>query len=209
MRYRHKYKQYYFYGRPFIHINGIYKPKHETEHIIVLLDYVVSNFFQNRVHIIEIGCGTGCIGITALIELNKYNIYIDMNMIDININAIRNTVLNIAKYKLNANLFNYNALHIDLSADIIITNPPYLEFEEFNLKYQNSNNHFDMVTDYFNCVGGIKWINNLLSLAYCKFIILEISNYQVELLDLSEYRIIKLIKPFVNSKIVFILLMHL
>lgn len=204
-----QYKYYYFYGRPFIHLDGIYKPKHETEHIILLIDYVVSNFFKNRVHIIEIGCGTGCIGITSIIELNKYNVDIDMNMIDININAVKNTILNLYKYKLNANLFNYNALCIDLNADIIVTNPPYLELDEFSLKHKDSNDYFEMVTDYFNCVGGIKWINNLLSLSYCKFIVLEISNYQINLLDLSEYRIIKLIKPFINSRIVFVLLMHL
>ncbi|BCL65772.1 methyltransferase [uncultured bacterium] len=202
-------KFYYFYNRKFLCLNGVYSPKHETEHIIFLLEYTVSKFFKNNIKILEVGCGTGCIGITALLELSKYNFKINMNMIDIKHISIKNTHINLKKYNLYSKVYHRNIFNFLIKCDILISNPPYLEIDEFQFKHLNlkTNQYID---DYINCVGGINWINRLLKIANCKFIILEISDYQLNNINLLlKYKIIKIIKPFINSKIIFILLKHL
>lgn len=204
---------YYFYGRKFVKLKGIYLPRHETEHLIPLIEEVVNLFFTKKVNIIEIGCGTGCIGITLLMELNKICKIcnnINVKMIDINNTAIENTRINLKKYNLLAELICIDALTTTHIADIIVSNPPYLEESEFIKKHINIKKNTEYIkSDYINCVGGISWINKLLSISICKFLVLEISSYQIKLLNSSRYRIIKIINPFKNSKIVFVLLEHL
>lgn len=196
----------YFYSRKFLNIKGVYSPKHETEHIIVLFEYVINNFFDKKIKVIDLGCGTGCIGITILLEFK--NIDIDIYMLDIKDIAVKNTNINLKRYNLFANVFMTNAFNYTLNSDILISNPPYLEICEFYTKHYNYNLK-NYIHDYINCVGGINWINRIISLSNCKFIILEISCYQKDLLDLTKYKIIKLLKPFINSKIIFVVLMHL
>lgn len=107
-----------FYNRFFITSPHVLDPRPETELLVDLANkYILPNS-----KILDLGCGSGCIGITLSLE----------HSIDIDLSDISHSALSIAKVngsRLNAkcNFFESNwCADLNDFYDIIICNPPYI-----------------------------------------------------------------------------------
>ncbi len=113
-----------FYGINFKTTKDTLDPRPETELIIDLFLY----HYQNKdlpLHILDLGCGTGCIGLTIL------NLYknITCDFVDISEKALKITKENAENLKLSnrSNLIKSNWFsNITSKYDVIISNPPYI-----------------------------------------------------------------------------------
>jgi release factor glutamine methyltransferase len=114
-----------FYGRTFVVTRETLVPRPETEDMITLLKSVYQG--GGRISIADVGTGTGCLGITAALELS--NSTIDLYDIDA-------AALLVAKH--NAQLYNMPARYYEedlLSEarrreyDVILANLPYVSDE--------------------------------------------------------------------------------
>ena len=127
-----------FYGRSYFVNNKVLIPRPETE---ILIDAAIKNLLEKKnPFIIDIGTGSGCIGITLAIEIKKSNVL----SIDISKDALL-----IAKNNAeNHNIKNIEFLEIDIlkndinkKADLIISNPPYISKNELSTLMPEVRNH--------------------------------------------------------------------
>ena len=116
-----------FYGN-IIKVNeSVLIPRFETE---LLVDKTIKKikqiFNNNKIDIIDLGTGSGCIAITLKKELNS-----NVDALDISSEA-----LNVAKDNAKNNNVEINFINQDMSTyrekkyDIIISNPPYIKYDE-------------------------------------------------------------------------------
>ena len=114
-----------FYSREFFIDKGALIPRPETE---LLIDEVVKNvkmFSAKKLHIAEIGTGSGIISILlALLLLN-----VDIIATDISKDALKLAESNKKKYGLEGRIKLYHTSYLDgveEDIDIIVSNPPYV-----------------------------------------------------------------------------------
>ena len=116
-----------FYGRKFIVDQNVLIPRPETEILIDVSVEILSK--KNSPTIIDIGTGSGCIGITLALEIPSSNIIaIDISDSALSIakkNADMHSIRNIEFLRLD--ILNQDIIHI---ADMLISNPPYISKEE-------------------------------------------------------------------------------
>lgn len=124
-------KEWDFYGHTFQVSRDTLIPRQDTE---LLIDIILQNYDLNSpLKILDLGTGTGIIGITLAKNFKKSNVLLT----DISIKAIE-----VAKKNIEANcLQNIHCVHsnwfenIDnLVFDIIVSNPPYISIEDPHLK---------------------------------------------------------------------------
>lgn len=124
-------KEWDFYGHTFQVSRDTLIPRQDTE---LLIDIILQNYDLNSpLKILDLGTGTGIIGITLAKNFKKSNVLLT----DISIKAIE-----VAKKNIEANcLQNIHCVHsnwfenIDnLVFDIIVSNPPYISKEDPHLK---------------------------------------------------------------------------
>ncbi|MCX8093895.1 MAG: peptide chain release factor N(5)-glutamine methyltransferase [Candidatus Goldbacteria bacterium] len=118
-----------FYGRKFHIYRGVFIPRSDSETLIEALKKIK---FNAPIKCIDIGSGSGCLGITAALETTPN---MDVTFIDINKNAIKNTRKNLRLYNLKAQIiyqsfFKY-ILKNKQKFDIAICNPPYISYKKF------------------------------------------------------------------------------
>lgn len=117
----------WFYGRQFKTTPAALIPRPESEAVINILDSIIPknlSILPERIHLIDVGTGTGCLGITAKLEWPQ----LDITLTDTSTHA-----LNLAKE--NANLLDAdvhfvkaNLLHgYATPIDIIVANLPYVD----------------------------------------------------------------------------------
>ena len=116
-----------FYGN-IIKVNkSVLIPRFETELLVDLTIKKIKEIFPNqKLDILDLGTGSGCIAITLKKEINS-----NVDALDISIDAI-----NTAKQNANDNNVEINFIHQDMSTykekkyDVIISNPPYIKYDE-------------------------------------------------------------------------------
>ncbi len=108
-----------FYGRRFTVSPQVLVPRPESEAIIELLKELgVSG------KLLDIGTGSGCLGITAKLEIPKLNVFLS----DISQSALRVARQNAEKFQADVALIKSNLLRaIPSKFDIIIANLPYVD----------------------------------------------------------------------------------
>lgn len=116
-----------FYGRIFKTTPAALIPRPESESIIKLLQDIISHDkslnLQNT-HLIDVGTGTGCLGITAKLEWP----WIDVTLIDNSSHALNLAKQNATLLKANVNTIKNNLLGgYGMPVDIIIANLPYVD----------------------------------------------------------------------------------
>ncbi len=125
----------FFLSFSYIIYPDIFIPRSDTE---IMVEYVINlikinNFFE----ILDLGTGVGVISLSIAKEFK----YINITAIDINLNSI-----NLAKYNsLKLNLHNINffksywfsKISKNKFFDIIVSNPPYIDKNDFCLNYLN------------------------------------------------------------------------
>jgi release factor glutamine methyltransferase len=136
-----------FWGLEFEVTPDVLIPRPETEHLIeVALDRLAVHALrrgreqrlkEERLTLIEVGTGSGCIAVALAKELPAATIYaIDISKAALNVarrNAARHGVLDRVTF-VEANLFEGSSpipeVHSLLSCDLVISNPPYVGLRE-------------------------------------------------------------------------------
>jgi release factor glutamine methyltransferase len=120
----------FFLGNEFLVNNSVLIPRPETE---ILTDFFIKNFKNNneKLKILEIGTGSGCIAVTLAKQFPHFEIHaldISEKVLEIaRINAERHNIANIQFY-------NHNILEKPLNEiyfDAVISNPPYINSNEY------------------------------------------------------------------------------
>ena len=119
-----------FYENEFYVDQRVLIPRPETE---ILVDYINNYEFIDKARILDIGTGSGCIGISIALSNPQLNVYGS----DYSLNALK--VAGINKEELNSD--NFYLINADwLSCfrenffDIIVSNPPYICEKDNHLK---------------------------------------------------------------------------
>jgi release factor glutamine methyltransferase len=108
-----------FYGRDFVLNDHVLVPRPETETMIDLLKSIP---LPAHPSIADIGTGTGCIGITAALELPGAKI----ELCDVDTQALRVAARNVKRFKINTPTHKSDLLKFKPSADVILANLPYV-----------------------------------------------------------------------------------
>ena len=116
-----------FYGNKILVNNDVLIPRYETEYLIEkTIKYSKQFFGENKIKILDIGTGSGCIPITLKKQLNCNVEACDISDKALNL-AKQNAKSNLVDIKFTkSNLFE----NIDNKFDIIISNPPYISKNE-------------------------------------------------------------------------------
>ena len=115
-----------FYGN-IIKVNeNVLIPRFETELLVEKTIKYIKQYFNKKVSIVDLGTGSGCIAIALKKELNC-----EVDAVDISIDA-----LNVARDNAKNNNISINFIlgdmlnNLDKKYDVIISNPPYIRYDE-------------------------------------------------------------------------------
>jgi len=116
-----------FYGYPIKVNKNVLIPRFETELLVDLTIKKIKSYFPNqKVNILDLGTGSGCIAITLYKEIPSILTAIDISQ----------KALNVAKQNAKINSANINFQLKDMTTykenkyDVIISNPPYISYTE-------------------------------------------------------------------------------
>ena len=116
-----------FYGQDFYINENVLIPRFETEELVENTISLAKTLFTNPVDILDIGCGSGVIGLTLEKKLSTKSV----DLIDISEKALEVTNKNCGKLNSKANVFQSDCLsNVERKYDIIISNPPYIKDDE-------------------------------------------------------------------------------
>lgn len=113
-----------FYGYTYKINKNVLIPRFETEELVDNTIKYIESKFNKKVSILDLCTGSGCIGITLKKELDS----------NVTLSDISKKALKIAEY--NAIGENINIIHSDIldnikdTYDVIISNPPYIRYDE-------------------------------------------------------------------------------
>ena len=116
-----------FYGNTFKVNKNVLIPRFETEELVENTINLIKEYFNYPISIIDLGCGSGCIGITLKKKLSNVN----ATLLDISEKALEvakenATNLNCEVDFILSDMWN----NVEDSFDIIISNPPYIRNNE-------------------------------------------------------------------------------
>ena len=109
--------------------NQVLVPRPETE---VLLEDILLNFNQTNLSLLDLGTGSGAIGLSLKKEKKEWDVYCS----DISINALEVANKNSLKNNLEVNFVCCDWLNAfkPNSFDLLISNPPYIKSDDIRLK---------------------------------------------------------------------------
>lgn len=113
-----------FYGRDFEVSSAVLVPRPETENIITLLKNIDFQSLPDQVKIADVGAGSGCVGITAALEVPNAQV----ELIDISPEALAIAQRNIQKHGLSERVHTRegNLLETTSTYTIVLANLPYV-----------------------------------------------------------------------------------
>ena len=117
-----------FFGYDFNVDNTVLIPRPETEELVenILLTY--DEFMDHDVDVVDIGCGSGCIGITLKLEEPRMNV----TLTDISFEALDKAKENAEKLGADVKFLQGDMLKPleGMKFDILVSNPPYIPTNE-------------------------------------------------------------------------------
>lgn len=151
----------HFYGREFIVKPGVLIPRPETEELIgeILIDNK-----KPGLNILDIGTGSGCIGITLALELQDAHI----SVLDVDGAALEVAHQNAAKNHVLLNFIEEDILSLESlpeKYDIIVSNPPYVTEKEKDLMQNNVLDHEPQLALFVPNDDPLKFYRRIISLA--------------------------------------------
>jgi len=122
-----------FYGREF-YIKNCLIPRPETELIVDFIKENIQERFEGKCNILDLCTGSGCLGLTVLLELEK-QMAIELTMTDISDQALDTCKVNVKKHCshnskimiLKSDLFPNRDFENPQFFDLIVANPPYIK----------------------------------------------------------------------------------
>jgi len=179
-----------FYGFIFDVDRRVLIPRFETEELVEKTINYIKGHFEEDISIIDLGTGSGCIAIT----LKKLFPNSKVTAVDISSEALEAASHNASKQEVEVTFKKNNMLHgiID-KFDVIISNPPYIDYDEEIMEVvKNNEPHVALYADnhglYFyedilkNCSNNL---NNKFLIAF------EIGQTQGEKIRLLAYQYLK------------------
>lgn len=118
----------YFFGYSFTVNKDVLIPRSETEQLVENILLYYDTYFENqKVDVLDLGTGSGCIGLTLALEEKNMNVTIS----DISDQALKVAEQNRDKLKAKAKLVLSDLFEdIPQKFDIIVSNPPYIPDDE-------------------------------------------------------------------------------
>ena len=124
-----------FYGRKFYVDKGVLIPRQDTEILVEkMIDTLKDKVLKNEIHpkILDIGVGSGIIGITAALEIeSSYVLGVDISEKALETAEKNKKILKVPNIKfLKSNLFE----NVEFKQfDMIVSNPPYISLNEVGI----------------------------------------------------------------------------
>lgn len=133
-----------FYGLIFDINENVLIPRFETEELVEKSIKYINDFFKNKVDIVDIGTGSGCIAISL-----KKNLECNMDAVDISNKALEVAKKNAKKLEANIKFYKGDLLTpLDKKYDVIISNPPYIaDNEDIMEMVKNNEPHIALYAD--------------------------------------------------------------
>jgi len=128
-----------FYGNEFFIDERVLIPRFETEELVENTINYINEYFTSPVDIIDLGCGSGVIGLTLEKKVSTKSV----DLIDISDDALEVANKNCGKLNSSANLIKSDMFSsVEKKYDVIISNPPYIkEKEEIEEIVKNNEPH--------------------------------------------------------------------
>ena len=112
-----------FYGYEFFVNEDVLIPRFETEELVERIIHYAQNCGKKDLTILDLGCGSGCIGIT----LKKINPSLNITLSDISESALEVASLNAKRLNVAVNILKSDLFsNLNQKYDVIISNPPYI-----------------------------------------------------------------------------------
>lgn len=146
-----------FYGQNFLVEENVLIPRFETEELVEkTLLKIKETFFSQNLKILDLGCGTGAIGLS----LKKKLKYPFVTCSDISIDAVNLCKKNAEKLNLEIDIIQSDLFEkINQKYDLIISNPPYIsKTEEIEAIVLNHEPHLAL----FAKDNGLEFYNRIL-----------------------------------------------
>ena len=117
-----------FYGYEFNVDNTVLIPRPETEELVENIILTYEEFMSHEVDVVDIGCGSGCIGITLKLEEPRMNV----TLTDISHEAVLKASENAKKLGAEVSFLEGDMLKPleGRKFDILVSNPPYIPTNE-------------------------------------------------------------------------------
>ncbi|MDD6879572.1 MAG: peptide chain release factor N(5)-glutamine methyltransferase [bacterium] len=116
-----------FYGFDYYVDERVLIPRFDTEQLIYYISKYIKKYFSGQAKLIDLGCGSGVIGIT----LSKLFPYLDVTCLDISDDALKVTQINASNLNANIKITKGDMLKgVNEKYDIIVSNPPYISMTE-------------------------------------------------------------------------------
>lgn len=116
-----------FYGTKFYINENVLIPRFETEELVENTIKYINELFTTPVEIIDLGCGSGVIGLTLEKKVSTKIV----DLVDISKEALEVTNKNCGYLNSNANIIESDFFeNINKKYDVIISNPPYIKTNE-------------------------------------------------------------------------------
>lgn len=177
-----------FYGNEYSVNNNVLIPRFETEELVEnTINYITGHFDPNNLKILDIGCGSGVIGIT----LKKIFPNSNVTLLDISKEALEVARKNASNLNVEVNFVQSDVFsNIKDKYNVIISNPPYIcDDEEIEDIVKNNEPHIALYggKDGLDCYRKIfKDIKNHLANPF--LIALEIGQYQAPgIINMANY----------------------
>ena len=119
-----------FFGYDFFVNESCLIPRVDSE---VLIENALKDCMQDNVKVLDLCCGSGCLGLSFAKQLTERGAQCNLTMLDISTNAIQIARLNAQKLGLKAKFIAADILQgltTDEQFDVIFCNPPYIETAE-------------------------------------------------------------------------------
>lgn len=115
-----------FYHSTFKVTPDVLIPRFETEELVEKTIAYVKQYFNNKIDIVDLGTGSGCIAISLKKELDC-----NMDAVDISSKALEIAKENASNNNVDVTFYEGNFLQpLTKKYDVIISNPPYISYEE-------------------------------------------------------------------------------
>ena len=116
-----------FYGLDFYVDERVLIPRFETEELVYNTDKYLKKYFNDNIKILDLGTGSGCIGLTLKHLDNKYDVTLsDLSPYALEVASQNSKNLNLDVKIIESDLFQ----NINDKYDLIISNPPYIAYND-------------------------------------------------------------------------------
>jgi len=115
-----------FYGNIFKVNKDVLIPRFETEELVSYTIDLINKNFNDKIDIVDLGTGSGCISITLKEKLNA-----NVDAVDISEKALKVAKENSKLLNQDVNFYLGDMLNpLNKKYDVIISNPPYISYDE-------------------------------------------------------------------------------